>query len=267
MKDLRSNFAKWLLRYAPYFSGLRHWPFIGTLLSRASRKLVPKEVFVWVQVREGPAQGLWMSVNPRTGRTILEGAGEPEMQDALRKHLRPGMSFYDLGANIGFFTVLAARLVGPQGRVVSFEADPENALRLRENIERNNFSNVTVEQKAVWSAPGTVTFVRADSCVSPDRGLGHISPNTSASDSILVTAVSLDTYTRTIQAPDFLKCDVEGAELEVFAGARQLLADKRPGILCEMHSEMNCQQLLKEFADFGYICTMIDETHVLALPK
>jgi FkbM family methyltransferase len=267
MNVLRSQFADWFLRYASPFLGLRRWPFIGPILSWASRKLVPKEMFTWVKVRQGAAQGLWLRVNPRTGRGVLEGAGEPQVQDALRKHLRPGMTFYDLGANIGFFTVLAARLVGPEGRVVSFEADPEIALRLLENIERNKFSNVTVEQKAVWSAPGTVAFARTDPTVSPDRGLGHVIPNSSLAHSISVAAVSLDDYTRTAPVPDFLKCDVEGAEVAVFAGARRLLSEKHPGILCEMHSEKSSRWLLEEFASLGYSCSMLDETHVLALPK
>ena len=86
------------------------------------------------------------------------------------------MTFYDLGANIGFFTLLAAKLVGPSGCVVSFEADPEIAARLRENISRNSFSWVTVEQKAVWSERCLVTLVRMDSAKSRDRDQGHIIP-------------------------------------------------------------------------------------------
>ena len=66
------------------------------------------------------------------------------MQTIVAERLRPGMVFYDLGANIGLFTLLAARLVGGTGKVFSFEPDSENATRLRRNIERNGFTNVTV---------------------------------------------------------------------------------------------------------------------------
>ena len=151
----------------------------------------------------------------------------------------------NIGANIGFFSLLAARLVGPDGHVTSFEADPEVAGRLREHIARNNFSRVTVEQKAVWSERRRVTFLRTDPGVSPDRGLGHV-VGAASSDTIEVEGVSLDDYTAAFPAPDFLKCDVEGAEVEVFRGAGRLLREKRPGILCEMHSEENRRVLVDE---------------------
>jgi FkbM family methyltransferase len=227
---------------------------------------VPRDSLVWVQVQRGPAQGLWLYLNPRTGRNYFEGGGEPEVQAALQRYLRPGMIFYDIGANIGFFSLLAARIVGEHGRVIAFEADPEIAVRLRGHIVRNNFRAISVEEKAVWSEPGTVFFARTDPATSPDRGLGRVVAN-GAADTIQVDAVSLDAYVQTAPAPDFLKCDVEGAEVEVFRGAQRLLAEKRPVILCEMHSAENHRVLPGEFARFGYACKSIDPQHVLALPE
>jgi FkbM family methyltransferase len=205
-------------------------------------------------------------LNPRTGHTYFEGGGEPEVQNALQQYLRPGMIFYDIGANIGFFSLLAARIVGKEGRVVAFEADPEIAARLREHVARNDFRVISVEEKAVWSEPGAVFFARTDPATPPDRGLGHVVV-TAAGDTIQVNAVSLDKYVQTVPAPDFVKCDVEGAEVAVFRGAQSLLTQKRPGILCEMHSEANRRQLLEMFASFGYACKSLDEHHVLALPQ
>lgn len=226
---------------------------------------MPRDSLIWVQVQRGPAQGLWLHLNPRTGGTYFEGGGEPEVQTALQQYLRPGMIFYDIGANIGFFSLLAARIVGKDGRVIAFEADPEIAARLRAHVTRNDFRAVSVEEKAVWSEPGAVFFARTDPATSPDRGLGHVVAN-GAGDTIQVNAVSLDEYVRTVPAPDFLKCDVEGAEVEVFRGAQRLLTEKRPVILCEMHSGENQRVLLEEFARFGYTSKSIDEHHVLALP-
>jgi hypothetical protein len=79
--------------------------------------------------------------------------------------------------------------------------------------------------------------------------------------------VSLDEYTSAFPAPDFLKCDVEGAEVEVFRGARRLLTEKRPGILCEMHGDENRRILLEEFVRLRYKCESCGENHVLALPE
>ncbi len=250
MSGQSERLAQLFLRYAPPLAALRRLPMLGPWVSWAGGKLVPRNSLAWVQVRRGAAQGLWLHLNPRTGRAYFEGQGEPEVQAALREHLRPGMTFYDIGANIGFFSLPAARLVGKEGQVVAFEADPEIAARLREHAERNGFPWIKVEEKAVWSAARTVQFERGNT-----------------GNAIEVEAVSMDEYTRATAAPDFVKCDVEGAEVEVIRGARQLMREKRPGILCEMHGAENHRILLEEFARLGYGCEACGPAHVLALPK
>ena len=266
MSESQGRLAQLFLRYASPLAGLRRLPVVGSCVSWASRKLVPRDSLAWVQVQRGPAQGLWLRLNPRTGRNYFEGGAEPEVQEALQQHLRPGMTFYDIGANIGFFSLLAARLVGKEGRVVAFEADPEVAARLREHAGRNAFDWIAVQQNAVWSEPQTVFFARIDPATSPDRGLGHV-VSENEKNTIQVDAVSLDDYAWTEPPPDFLKCDVEGAEVEVFRGAQRLLKEKRPGIICEMHSEENHRVLLQEFARFGYACKPCGENHILAIPQ
>jgi FkbM family methyltransferase len=262
----QGRLAQFLMRYSSPLAGLRRVPVLGRCVSWAGRMLVPRDSLIWVQVRSGPGRGLWLHLNPRTGKTYFEGGGEPEVQAALEQHLRPGMIFYDIGANIGFFSLLAARLVGKEGRVVAFEADPEIAARLREHVARNEFGWITVEEKAVWSEPRTVFFARTDPTTSPDRGLGHVVA-AGGSDTIQVSAESLDDYSWTQPLPDFLKCDVEGAEVEVFRGASRLLKEKRPAIICEMHSDDNHRILLEEFSRFRYSCTPCGANHILALPQ
>lgn len=266
MSTSQGRMAQFLLRFGSPLAGLRRVPVLGKCVSWAGAKLVPRDSLAWVQVRNGPAQGLWLHLNPRTGKTYFEGGGEPEVQEALQQHLQAGMTFYDIGANIGFFSLLAGRLVGKEGRVVAFEADPEIATRLRKHMERNAFGWITVEEKAVWSEPRTVFFARTDPATSPDRGLGHV-VSSSANNTIQVSAESLDDYTWRQPAPDFLKCDVEGAEVEVFRGARRLLKEKRPGIICEIHSDENRSILLEEFSRFGYTCKPCGTNHILALAQ
>jgi FkbM family methyltransferase len=259
------RFSQFFLKYASLFSGLRRLPIIGFVMRRVTAKLIPRDSLTWVQIQNGPATGLWLQLNPRTGRTAYEGTGELAVQKAMTKHVRPGMNFYDLGANIGFFTLLAARLVGANGRVTAFEADPEIAKRLKEHVKRNNFLMVAVEQKAVWSEQRRVIFDRSDPAVSPDRGHGHV-VSAGAMNAIELEAVALDAYTSGAPAPDFIKCDVEGAEIEVFRGAQKLLREKRPIILCEMHSDENRRAIVSQLASMGYQCTDCDDSHVLALP-
>ena len=268
MAELGGRLANLLLRVASPLSGLRQIPIVGDLLSWTSRRLVPSGTLVWVQIKNGPAAGLSIRLNPRTGQNVRLGIDEPAVQDSVQKYLRPGMTFYDLGANIGFFSLMAARLVGPAGRVISFEPDPEIAARLRANLAYNKFDHATVEQKAVWSSLKAVSFVRGDATTSPDRGLGHVErDHWSSATSITVEAVSLDHYIAMHPAPDFLKCDVEGAELAVFQGAARLLRERHPVLLVEMHSSENRRLLSEKFLELGYTCTALDENHVLALPK
>ena len=267
MSSSTSRLAKLFLRYAAPLAGLRRLPVIGPCVKWASGKLIPRDALVWVQVRQGPARDLWLRLNPRTGSNYFEGGGEAEVQAALVQYLRPGMTFYDIGANIGFFSLLAARLVGKEGRVIAFEADPQAAERLRENVAQNDFSSsVTVEEKAVWKETTTISFVRADPNSSPDRGLGHVDLSPTAGNALPVRAVSLDDFVSNAPAPDFLKCDVEGAEVEVFFGARRLLSQKQPGILCELHGRENRRILEEEFSRFGYSCRLCGEYHLLAIP-
>jgi FkbM family methyltransferase len=266
MPDASGRLANLFLRYATPLFGLRRLPVLGGLLSWTSRKLVPRDSLVWVQIEQGPGDGLWIRLNPRTGQNVQKGSNEREVQRALAEYLRPGMTFYDVGANIGFFSLIAARLVGSGGRVIAFEADPEIVARLRENLSRNQFDHAQVVEKAMWSEPTTVSFARVDPNTSPDRGLGRVSEQPGAY-TIRVEAVSLDDYTASHPAPDFVKCDVEGAEVQVFQGASKLLARKRPILLVEMHGAENQRALAAQFADSGYRCSNIDDTHVLALPQ
>ncbi|HXX15123.1 MAG TPA: FkbM family methyltransferase [Candidatus Eremiobacteraceae bacterium] len=248
-------------------SRFREVPVIGPLLRWAGRRFLPANKLIWVRVQHGPASGLWIRVNPRTGGQAQMGGGEAAVQAEMVAQLRPGMTFYDLGANMGFFSLLGARLVGASGKVISFEADPEIAERLRENLSYNGFEQATVEQKAVWSKDGAVSFARADTKMSPDRGLGHVvAGNTAGEQMIRAEAVCLDGFVGSHPAPDFIKCDVEGAEVAVFAGAERLLREKRPVVLVEMHNVENRAVLVRKFEELGYRCKDVDANHVLALP-
>ena len=196
----------------------------------------------------------------------MNGMGERRELEIVRDHLRAGMTFYDVGANIGIFSMMAARVVGSGGQVVAFEADPEIAERLREHARQNSFSWMSVEQKAAWRETGTVMFERVDASVSPDRGVGHV-VDSKNEHVVSLDAIALDDCSPQYRAPDFIKCDVEGAEGEVFQGARRVLEKQRPRILCEIHSDGSRQLVMSEFSRFDYVCENCDDNHILALPK
>lgn len=261
---LRQWTGRLVLRLSTPLQRLRVVPVLGHALHFFSHHIISANQKVWMQVEAGPARGLWLELSPRTGRNYLRGEAEPAVQEVLAARLRPGMVFYDLGANIGLFSLLAARIVGPSGQVFSFEPDTEAAARLRRNIARNDFSNVTVVEAGVWSSSGSVKFVPADSS-SPDHGTGRFIAEDYGAGA-LVRCVALDDFIVSNPPPDAIKCDVEGAELEVFRGAEKVLRTSRPWILCEMHSETNDQSSRAFVGRVGYIFEPVDATHVLALP-
>lgn len=266
MRPSSSLLADVLLQYGTQLGTLRRVPVIGDVLSWASKRLVPHDTLTWGRIEEGPLKGLWIRVNPRTGHFVKKGISEREVQRAMVDVLRPGMTFYDLGANIGFFSLLAGRLVGVNGHVIAFEVDPEIAARLRENLSRNNMHHAQVVQKAIWSECAEVLFVRADPLQSPDRGLGKVSRGGGEFGAIRVEAVSLDDFTVSHPAPDVVKCDVEGAEVAAFQGASNLLSNKHPILIVETHSAENRRTLVAKFVAGGYTCRSLSETHLLALP-
>jgi len=267
MEDGARNWVgKLLLRAPTRVRSIRKIPVIGDIIHRLSHRVLPNDEKVWAQIEDGPSRGLWFELNPRTGRSYLRGDAEMEVQKTLAENLRPGMIFYDLGANIGLFSLLAARAVGPTGRVFSFEPDPEIATRLTRNVERNEFQNVAIVSKGVWSGTERRAFAPSDSS-SPDHGTGSFVTDGNPTGTVLLDCVALDDFVREAPAPQAIKCDVEGAELEVLRGAENTLRGHRPWILCEMHSEANdhaCRQLLGQF---GYNLVSVDRHHVLASPQ
>ena len=97
--------------------------------------------------------GLTMYLNPRdrviTPSMLAYGTWEPVETSLLLDNLRPGDTVIDVGANVGYYTLLAARKVGPRGKVVAFEPDPESFSFLKRNVKANGFTNVVLEQKGL----------------------------------------------------------------------------------------------------------------------
>jgi FkbM family methyltransferase len=255
-----------LLRAPASLRSIRKVPVLGEFVHRISHRLLGKDERVWVQIRSGHSKGLWIELNARTGQDYLRGDAESHVQEVLAGRLRPGMVFCDLGANVGLFSLLAARIVGSSGRVFSFEPDPEVAGRLTRNVDRNGFRNVTVVKQGVWSSSCLREFIPADDS-SPDHGTGTFLGSTQQRPGISVECVCLDDFAKNAPLPDGIKCDVEGAEVEVLRGATSLLAERRPWVLCETHSEANdraCRELLKRF---DYRFDAVDANHFFASPK
>ncbi len=264
MPGARQWMGRLMLRVPDSLRSVRNLPGVGGVVHRLSHWALPDSEKVWAQIESGPAKGLWMELNPRTGQNCLRGDTEPAVQERLVSLLRAGMTFYDLGANIGYYSLLAARNVGPDGRVFSFEPNPEVAARLRRNLARNRFENATVIEAGVWSSSGLVTFVPSNAD-SPDQATGRFA----AGDNIAGTparCVALDDFVGAAPAPEGIKCDVEGAEVEVLRGAERMLRSRRPWIMAEMHSPENDQAWREFLGRLDYTFETVDGNHILARP-
>jgi hypothetical protein len=130
---------------------LRRIPGAKRPAKRLLQFLLPSKP-VWLQVQSGMSQGMWMRVNLQADTGLWRGEHEPTLQEALPAVVLPGMVVYDIGAHMGSIALGVARLVGPNGHVVAFEADPQNAETLRENRDRNYLTGtLQIVSSAVWS--------------------------------------------------------------------------------------------------------------------
>lgn len=239
------------------YESLRKIPGVGSTVEKLVRSAIPPASRFWMQIPEGLGKGLWMNVDPRFDVRYMDGGHEPWIQELLTSELQAGDCYFDVGAHTGFFAMIAARVVGPTGCVVAFEADPENAALLKANVERNDLQQVKIVQAAVWSRAGEVTFERGPA--ESNRMQGHVSDNVSSGRTagraeIFVPAVSLDevVFERGMGAPKLVKIDIEGAEWGALQGARRLLGEKKPRVLCEVHDPPEVEKIQNYLRELGY---------------
>ncbi len=168
--------------------------------------------------------------------SIAGGNLESAVQEAMLRHLGRGGVFYDVGANLGFFSLLAAHIVGlDEGRVYAFEAAPDNAQAIRVNAALNAIDNVEVLSVAVSDHAG-----RGHLQVVDDQSwskLVEYGEHPFTERVIEVELVAIDELLRDgrLSAPDVVKIDVEGAELAVLRGMTDTIARHHPAIICELH--------------------------------
>ena len=205
---------------------------------------------------------------------IVRGTLEPPVQEALRRLLAPGAVFYDVGANVGFFTILGARLVGPQGRVVAFEPVPACARAVANNIALNGFGHAAIREAAVGAAGGRERLL-----VVGEASWSHLASTGRHADvreEIDVAVESIDELVAAgeIPPPDVVKIDTEGAELQVIAGMRATIEAHRPALVCELHDTNGAFCSLMD--ELGYATTNLDgpgpvagagAVHALAQPR
>jgi FkbM family methyltransferase len=152
-------------------------------------------------------------------KALVYGWKEKKEADRFLSFIRPGMTVFDVGSNLGTYSMLAARRVGPNGRVHAFEPTPRVAAKVERNAQLNGFDNIIINQVAVSSEPGMVTFYTHE---EDDRN----SMGAASETKISVPATTLDLYVQNaaVAKVDAMKIDAEGAEVLAFRGGERLLA-------------------------------------------
>jgi len=201
----------------------------------------------WIpRIASGPGKGLRFDAGPSVAG-FPSGNYEVPVQDAITSLLREGDVFYDIGANIGFFSVLAGRLVGQAGAVYAFEPVPENASTLARTARLNQLGNIEVLELAISHHTGRGELCLA--CHAGGASLKSASVPPDLSGSIFVDTYSIDdlVQSRRIRPPVMVKIDVEGAEKDVLQGMRKVLHVWRPTVVVEVDDaeKIRCEEKLK----------------------
>jgi len=200
------------------------------------------------------------------GPLLIMQAYERQQTRLFKGILGPGMVVLDIGANIGYYSLIAARIVGPAGTVYAFEPEPRNHELLVKNINLNGYSNVTPIQKAVSNKHGKVRLFI-------DRvNLGAHSfsrdNNEKNAGSIEVEATTVDDFLGGLSQDnevDLIRMDVEGAEGLVIEGANHTLRNSNVKLMMEFSPRQlrnvgtDPQRLLRDLRDQGFRPRVVDE--------
>jgi FkbM family methyltransferase len=249
---------------APWMNDLHH------KLSYRLHKLLPKFGITGIQKVPVPEMaGRFMYVRAEDGgvahQLLMYHHYEPYESEIVSKHLKPGMTVYNIGANLGYYTLLASERVGPQGKVFAFEPAPENFALLQRTVSENGLSNVELFPIAVGAVKGSATL-----SLSTTNSGDHQLQTVASRDRIIVEVTSIGSFiAEGHAAPDAIIMDVQGAEFDVLRGATGLLASKQPLILFtefwpqgldERHPN-GAKEMLETLTVTGFHITLIDERH------
>lgn len=245
-----------------YFFDLLSVPFIRTIIKNILGRIVFKRD-IYINIK-----GLKIYTNTidRLLAALLWKFSSLESFETqvLHKTIRPGMTVVDIGANIGYYTLLMGKMVGPYGVVHAFEPEPNNFRLLTKNIAVNKMQNIIPIQKAVADRTGSVDlyFCREH------RGDHRIFKCNDDRPSIRIMQTSLDDYFNENSRLDLIKMDVQGAEHLVIEGLKKLAAVNQDIVLvAEFSPELirecggNPEKFLEDLIGLGFTVRLIDENH------
>jgi FkbM family methyltransferase len=209
-------------------------------------------------------------LGPADRNAYLINKYEPAIVALAEQLCRPGMHVCDIGAHVGYFSLLFAVQAGPSGRVLVFEPNPANVAKIQAMARINQLTNVSVFPVAVSDRNGEVQFV-----AERTGSMGSIMPSTSTGSgrAMVVRTVRLDDELRGVDRIDLIKMDIEGAEVQALTGMTDLLMRCRPVLLCEWHPAAAGPGHADLFDRLGYDCELLEPMsatepfHFVARPR
>jgi len=222
-------------------------------LRRALNRVVPEGIHP-VQIASGDLAGSWLLLDLHVDKDLWLGNYEPDVAEAIRRFVPAGGTAYDLGANIGYTTLLLARRVGESGKVFAFEPLASNLERLRQAVGLNDLGGrITIVPAAVGAKSGPSEFR-----VHASGGMGRLGEGAGRDHGFVATAsvdvVTLDdfVYGQGNPPPQTVKVDLEGGEGLALEGMGRLLREARPSLLIELHGPEARAAAARALAEHGY---------------
>ncbi len=194
-----------------------------------------------LRIRSGPLEGRKWKAS--SGIRFIKGTYEPKNVEAIQKTVREDDVAYDVGAHVGYFSVLMADIVGSGGKVIAFEPRGLNLGYLQKHVAVNNCDNVKIVSKAVGDHSGHAKLE-----TRTGSGTGYISDT--GDEDVEITTIDELVESGALPPPTFLKIDVEGGEMAVLRGARKVIETQRPRMILATHGDeidAECRALLKKW--------------------
>ncbi len=218
-----------------------------------------KRLLGWGRQEVRVADGcFWVDLASNFGFRVTSVEGyEPETKALLVSFLKPGMAFVDLGANEGFFSVIAARAVGPTGRVLAIEPQARLGTVIRRNLALNAAAHVTLAQVAISDVAGAADFNLAPDTNSGSSGLTRATRYANPTQSVRLLTLEACLQEYSLPTVDVMKVDVEGHEYEAILGSKELFRTRRvKRVLVEVHEKMLTARGLRarDISDFLLSC-------------
>jgi FkbM family methyltransferase len=212
---------------APIAARFRNQGLTATILRAIVHRTMTSDEVVAV-VRSGHGRGIRLTLDPMREKYYWAGKHDVPVQDALVSILHPGSVFWDVGAHVGFFSILAARAVSPGGQVHAFEPMPHNRHRLERAVQLNRAESVVVHEFAMSdrNAPAELHGHSASAMWTLVAERGEF-------PGVDVACRTIDSLASDLGDPDAIKIDVEGAELDVLRGGLATIERSHPTLVVE----------------------------------